>query len=104
MPDLISLPRTPIREHPVEIIVDSGPEQKSGTGWSLSASFCGGFIPHLIRGSKFYQPVFLAGLPAPGWGTLTYIIAGVIIKLKFDIIFFMSYVDPAEKMIRVYYY
>jgi len=36
MPDLISLPRTPIRGHPVEIIVDSGPEKEAGTGWSLS--------------------------------------------------------------------
>jgi len=60
MPDLISLPRTPFRGHPVEIIADSG--------GSLSASFCGGFIPNLIRGSKFYPPFFVEGLPACVFG------------------------------------
>jgi len=70
MPDLISLTRTAIRGHPFEFIVDYAPEQESGTGWSLPANVCGGFMPNLIRGSEFYQPV--AGT------TLTYIIAGVI--------------------------
>gem|GEM_PF-5050043 len=74
MPNLISLLRNPIRGHPFEFIIDIDPEQESGTGWSLSANVCGGFIPNLIRGSEFYQPV--AGT------TLTYIIAGVIVKAQ----------------------
>jgi len=68
MPGLISLPRTPIRGHTVEFIVDSGPEQESGTGWSLPANVFGGFIPNLIRVSKFYPPFFVEGLPACVFG------------------------------------
>jgi hypothetical protein len=39
--------------------LDSDPEKESGTGWSLPASFCGGFIPHLIRGRNEGKRAFL---------------------------------------------
>jgi len=39
---------------------DSGPEQESGTGWSLPANVFGGFIRQFLW--RIYPPVFVADL------------------------------------------
>jgi len=36
-----------------------GPEQESGTGWSLPANVCGGFIPYLIWEQNYGKRVVL---------------------------------------------